>query len=203
MLSAPQSILDEELARQTRAGSLESFEELVFRYEGRIYRFVRNFCRSETDAREITQDTFVRAFQAIAQFDPRQSFAGWLFAIARHKCIDHFRAAKPISDAAPPELHDENDPAVQLVRREDSENIWRIARRHLSEVQFQALWLKYVDELEVADIARALGKTRTHIKVLLFRSRQILATKLGNTPEAVLSPAISNPLKTSHLTPTS
>src|SRR6185437_5078937 len=111
--------------RQTRAGSLESFEELVLRYQGRIYGFVRNFCRAETDARELTQDTFVRAYQAIAQFNPRQSFAGWLFAIARHKCIDHYRAAKPVSDAAPPEQHDENDPAVHLVRREDSENLWQ------------------------------------------------------------------------------
>jgi RNA polymerase sigma-70 factor (ECF subfamily) len=202
MSFAPQRISDEELARQTRAGSLESFEELVLRYQGRIFRFVRNFCRSETDAREITQDAFVRAYQAIAQFDPRQSFAGWIFAIARHKCIDHFRAAKPISEAEPPEQHDENDPAVQLVRREDSENLWLVARRHLSEVQFQALWLKYVDDLEVADIARALSKTRTHIKVLLFRSRQILAAKLRNAPQAVPSP-ISNPLKTSRLTPTS
>jgi RNA polymerase sigma-70 factor (ECF subfamily) len=203
MSSAPQLISDEELARQTWAGSLESFEELVLRYQGRIYRFVRNFCRAEIDARDITQDTFVRAYQAIAQFDPRQSFAGWLFAIARHKCIDHYRAAKPISDAAPPEGRDDNDPAVQLARREDSENLWHIARRHLSEVQFQALWLKYVDELEVADIARALGKTRTHVKVLLFRSRQILATKLRTAPQASSAPPRldSDPLKTSHLTP--
>ncbi|HLX69811.1 MAG TPA: sigma-70 family RNA polymerase sigma factor [Verrucomicrobiae bacterium] len=203
MSSVPQPISDEELARQTRAGSLESFEELVARYQGRIYRFVRNFCRAETDTREITQDTFVRAYQAIAQFDPRQSFAGWLFAIARHKCIDHYRAAKPVSNAALPEQHDDNDPAAQLARREDSENLWRVARRHLSEVQFQALWLKYVDELEVADIARALGKTRTHVKVLLFRSRQILAAKLrGSTPaEPVQPPPVSDPLKTSRITP--
>ena len=203
MLSAPQQNSDEELARQTRAGSLESFEELVLRYQGRIYGFVLNFCRADSDAREITQDTFVRAYQAIAQFDPRQSFAGWLFAIARHKCIDHYRAAKPISDAEPPEGTDENDPAVQLARREDSENLWHIARRHLSEVQFQALWLKYVDELSVTDIARALGKTRTHVKVLLFRARQILATKLRNAPQDAhaQSQPVSNPLKGSHLTP--
>src|SRR5579862_3543368 len=197
MSSVPQPISDEELARQTRAGSLEPFEELVLRYQGRIYGFVRNFCRSETDAREITQDTFVRAYQAIAQFDPRQSFTGWLFAIARHKCIDHYRAAKTVTDIEPPEGTDDNDPAVQLARREDSENLWQIARRHLSEVQFQALWLKYVDELEVADIARALGKTRTHIKVLLFRARQILATKLPGIPQAAhAAPSVSKSLKT-------
>lgn len=203
MSSVPQPISDEELARQTRAGSLVCFEELVLRYQGRIYGFVRNFCRGEVDAREITQDTFVRAYQAIAQFDPRQSFAGWLFAIARHKCIDHYRAAKPLSDAVPPEQHDDNDPAVQLARREDSDNLWRAAHRHLSQVQFQALWLKYVDDLEVAEIARALGKTRTHVKVLLFRARQILAVKLRSAPrsEHAQPPRPSNPLKASRITP--
>ena len=203
MSYALQPISDEELARKTRAGSLESFEQLVLRYQGRIYGFVLNFCRAEFDAREITQDTFVRAYQAIAQFDPRQCFAGWLFAIARHKCIDHYRASKPVSDAEPPEGTDDNDPSVQLARREDSENLWQLARRHLSEVQFQALWLKYVDDLDVTAIARALGKTRTHVKVLLFRSRQILATKLRDAPHSAPTqpPSVANSMKTSHLTP--
>ena len=60
---------DEELARQSQAGSLVAFEELVYRYEGRICGFVANSCRNASDAREVTQDTFVRAFQAIGQFD--------------------------------------------------------------------------------------------------------------------------------------
>lgn len=211
MPSALSEISDEELARQTQAGSLEAFEELVFRYQGRIYRFVRNFCRGDADSREVTQDSFVRAYQAIAQFDPRQSFAGWLFAIARRKCIDHHRSARPISDSTPPEAADDNDPAAQLARREESENLWRIARRHLPEIQFQALWLRYVDDLDVAGIARALGKTRTHAKVLLFRARQVLAAKLKVTGNERLAEACSEPgqaasrvtgaLKTSRLAP--
>ena len=93
MASDFQSFTDEELARQTQAGSLVAFEELVYRYEGRIYGFVANCCRNGTDAREVTQDTFVRAFQAIGQFDLQRGFAPWLFTIARRKCIDHHRAA--------------------------------------------------------------------------------------------------------------
>jgi RNA polymerase sigma-70 factor (ECF subfamily) len=211
MSPAPQQVSDEELARQTQAGSLQAFEELVLRYQGRIYRFVRNFCRADADAREVTQDAFVRAYQAIAQFDTSQAFAGWLFAIARRKCIDHHRSARPVSDATPPDATDDEDPAAQLARREDAKNLWQVARRHLPEIQFQALWLKYVDDLGVAEIARALGKTQTHIKVLLFRSRQVLATKLKTTSaESSLgehsghaqSPcAAINPLKNPTITP--
>src|SRR5580692_2625739 len=98
----PPAISDEELARQSQAGSLVAFEELVRRYERRIYGFIFQSCRRHADARELTQDAFVRAYQAIAQFDSRRAFAPWLFTIARRKCIDHFRLAPPAPGEAAP-----------------------------------------------------------------------------------------------------
>jgi RNA polymerase sigma-70 factor, ECF subfamily len=174
-----QRLFDEELARETRAGSLAAFEELVYRYEGRIYAFVTQCCRNRADAQELTQDTFVRAFQAIAQFDPRRGFAPWLFTIARRKCIDHHRAAPPaVAEEPMPELPDLVDPSELLARREERENLWQLARRRLPEAQFQALWLRYAEDMSVAGIARVLGKTQTHVKVLLFRARNTLAREL-------------------------
>jgi RNA polymerase sigma-70 factor (ECF subfamily) len=169
---------DEELARQTQAGSLVAFEELVYRYEGRIYGFAANVCRNGTDAREVTQDTFVRAFQAIGQFDCRRGFGSWLFTIARRKCIDQFRAAPPISGEAVPEQMDNNDPAELLTRQEERQDLWTLARRRLPESQFQALWLRYAEDMSVARIAQVLRKTQIHIKVLLFRARQTLGRDL-------------------------
>jgi RNA polymerase sigma-70 factor (ECF subfamily) len=173
-----QTCSDEELARQTQAGSLAAFEELVYRYEGRIYGFAANSCRNGADAREVTQDTFVRAFQAIDQFDCRRGFAAWLFTIARRKCIDQFRAAPPVADEAVPEPTDDNDPAELLARQEERQDLWGLARRRLPESQFQALWLRYAEGMSVAGIAQVLRKTQTHIKVLLFRARQVLGREL-------------------------
>ena len=174
-----QKCSDEELARQTQAGSLAAFEELVYRYEGRIYGFVANSCRNAADAREVTQDSFVRAFQAIGQFDCRRGFGPWLFAIARRKCIDHHRAASPaMADEPMPELPDLVDPSELLARREERENLWQLAHRRLPEAQFQALWLRYAEDMSVAGIARVLGKTQTHVKVLLFRARNALGREL-------------------------
>jgi RNA polymerase sigma-70 factor (ECF subfamily) len=170
---------DEELARHTQAGSLVAFEELVRRYENRIYGFAANSSRSAVDAAEVTQDTFVRAFQAIGQFDPGRSFAGWLFAIARRKGIDHFNAGPTVSDEAIPDSPDLDDPAEILAQREDRANLWQIARRRLSQNQFQALWLRYAEDLTLEEIARILGKTRTHVKVLLFRARQGMEAALS------------------------
>lgn len=189
MTTDRQTPSDEELARQAQAGSLTAFEELVYRYEGRIYRFVANSCRTEVDAREITQDTFVRAFQAIARFDGRRLFAPWLFTIAHRKRIDHQRAAPPLSNEPVPELPDNQTPADLLASREELAAIWLLARRSLPEAQFQALWLRYAEEMELTSIATVLRKTGTHVKVLLFRARKTLTAALARrqgTDEAAL-----------------
>ena len=178
MASDFQRCSDEELARQSQNGALAAFEELVYRYEGRIYGFVVNACRNVADAREVTQDTFVRAFQAIGQFDCGRGFGPWLFTIARRKCIDHHRATPPSANEPMPELADDNDPSELLARREERQGLWDVARRRLPEPQFEALWLRYAEEMSVAGIAQVLRKTQTHVKVLLFRARQVLGREL-------------------------
>jgi RNA polymerase sigma-70 factor, ECF subfamily len=173
-----ETLSEAELARQSQAGSLEAFEQLVYRYEHRVYAFVFQFRRSRADASEVTQETFVRAFQAIAQFDPRHAFGPWLFTIARRKCIDHYRAAPAAAAELSVEPEDPDDPATLLARREEYDELWRVARNRLPDVQFQALWLRYVEEMDVAQVARVLRKSRTHVKVLLFRARQLLGREL-------------------------
>ena len=178
MVSNFETCSDGELAQQSQDGSLAAFEELVYRYEGRIYGFVANACGNAADAREVTQDTFVRAFQAIGQFDCRRAFGPWLFTIARRKCIDHYRA-RPFGTEEPlPELSDDDDPAELLARQEERQNLWGLARRRLPEPQFEVLWLRYAEEMSVAGIAEVLRKTQTHVKVLLFRARRVLAREL-------------------------
>ena len=77
-----------------------------------------------------------------------------------------------------PEPQDNNDPSELLARREEGQSLWGLARRRLPEAQFQALWLRYAEDLSVAGIAQVLHKTQTHVKVLLFRARQVLAREL-------------------------
>ena len=177
------SLSDEALARQTQAGSLSAFEELVSRYERRIYAFIANSCRNPADAREVTQDTFVKAYQAIGQFKSQHAFCAWLFTIARRKCIDFHRAHPRQNEGALPEPAQTDDPAGLLAAREEHQQIWQVARRILPQPQFQALWLRYAEDLNIAQIARVLGKAAPHVRVLLFRARQALARALQ--PERV------------------
>lgn len=185
---------DAELARQTQAGSAAAFEQLVHRYEHRVHAFATQLCCNAADAREVTQDTFVKAFQSVQQFDSHREFAPWLFTIARHKCIDRHRAARPVSESAIPEAVDENHPAELLARREDRQQLWQLARRCLTDNQFQALWLRYAEDMDVAQVAQVLGKTRIHVKVLLFRAREILGSRLNpaQTLAGAIPPASTN-----------
>ena len=178
---------DEELARQTRAGSLTAFEELILRYERRIYAFVLQLCGNSADAAEVTQETFLKAFRNIALYDPRHAFPAWLFTVARRKCIDHHRAAPPLSDAPEPDRADPTDPAEVLASQEDRDNLWALARRVLPPAHFQALWLNYAVEMNVGEIAQVMRRTRTHIKVMLFRARRTLRGALEESEPGFLS----------------
>ena len=157
---------------------MQAFEELVLRYEQRIFAFVSQSCRNGMDAAEITQETFVKAYQAISQFDSRRIFAPWLFTIARRKCVDHFRAVPPTSNESLPELSHTNDPAEVLSVEDERRHLWAIARRILPQSQFDALWLHYVEDLNLAEVAKVLRRPQTYVKVLLFRGRKALAERL-------------------------
>ncbi|HSU53236.1 MAG TPA: sigma-70 family RNA polymerase sigma factor [Candidatus Dormibacteraeota bacterium] len=178
---------DEALATQAQGGSLTAFEELVLLYEKRIYRFVRDCCGNDTDAVEVTQDTFVKAFQAIAQFDGKHAFAAWLFTIARRKCVDRYRAQRALPDTeCLPKPAACLDPSETLSHAEEWQNVWECARELLPESQYQALWLRYAEDMDLPQIALVLRKTRTHVKVLLFRARSRLTKEMRrNRNEAV------------------
>ena len=188
-----QTDTDEALACQAQAGSLSCFEELVHRYEARIYRFVANGCRDDSDAQELTQETFVSAYLNLHKFDVRRSFATWLFTIARRKGIDHHRANRPVNQTRTAELIEEENPSTLLARREAGEDLWHLARGTLPEAQFQALWLKYAEDMSVRDIARVLRRTPTHVKVLLFRGRTRLGRELDQ--QRVLEESATRPAK--------
>lgn len=189
MSTESNTVSDEDLARQAQAGSSAAFEALVCRYENRVYAFVAQHVCNPLDAREATQDTFVKAFQAINQFDPRRRFAPWLFTIARHKAIDRQRAMRPAGEPVA-EISDLNTPDQALAAQDEKAALWRCARRTLPELQYQALWLHYAEEMNIAEIAQSLRKTKIHVKVLLFRARQKLSVELkkGDAKPVVQTP---------------
>lgn len=167
-------VTDQELARLARDGSLSSFEQLVYRYEARLFRFLLKCSRCEDDAQELTQVSFVTAFGALGKYDPEQAFSPWLFTIARRKFIDHCRRHRSETDVIP-EGSNEEDPSVIMDRAEHRQGVWDWVRSSVGDEQFQALWLYYQEQLTIKEIARALDRSAISVKVMLFRAKRVLA----------------------------
>lgn len=168
---------------------MEAFEELLSRYEHRVYAFVAQHFGDPRDAREVTQDAFVAAYRGIHRYDPQRDFAAWLFTIARRKCIDRLRSTRwRESNEFLPEDPRIATPQEVLAAKEDQLAIWDLARRSLTPIQYHALWLRYAEDLDIPRIAQILRKSRIHVKVLLFRARQKL--QLRPVAERRTSPSI-------------
>jgi RNA polymerase sigma-70 factor (ECF subfamily) len=172
-----------ELVSRARNGSLPCFAELVRLYEGRLFNFLLRRTRSAADAEDLVQETFVRAWQRIGQYNPRWQFSTWLFTIARRLAIAQIVAheRRRQGEAAPACLAHAasgvRDPAGPLTDREQCRHIWALADRILPETQRTALWLRYAEGLGTKEIARVLGKSRVMVRVTLFRAREALAAR--------------------------
>jgi RNA polymerase sigma-70 factor, ECF subfamily len=167
----------EDLAAQCRDGSLAPYEQLVARFEKRIYRFLAQYVGNAHDAQDLTQETFVRAWRNIHRFDSKRDFATWLFVIARRAAANHFRARK-IHEILPDELPaTDARPSESAEAKDQSATLWRAARR-LKPRYYEALWFRYVEDFSVAETARVMGLTTLHVKVILHRARNELSRHL-------------------------
>jgi len=167
---------DEDLARAARAGDFDAFEELVTRYEGRIFQYFRYRTRNSADAEDLTQQVFVKAYRGLNRFDPSRTLAPWLFAIAGRCAVSHYRLRSPerreplVAD----EPVDERSPDVLLGGAEAADRLWRWVQAELSETQFTVFWLRVHEDLSVREVAEAAGLRPGNVKVILHRARQCL-----------------------------
>lgn len=170
----------EELARAARAGSDPAFSQLALRLQRPLYRFLLLHSGSAADAEELTQETFLRAWQAIERYDDRWRFTTWLYTIARRQAASLHRSSVRRRTVRVPDEFDsgEPDPISASAAAEQRSNLWDLASRVLSNDQRAALWLRYAEDMEPREIARVLGKGAGQLRVTLFRARRILARHL-------------------------
>lgn len=168
----------EELARRSQQGCRASFAELVERYGMRLFEFLRYKTNNIQDAEDLVQEAFVRAYENIHRYNDSWKFSTWLFTIAARLASSHFRKSRSfqtVEDIQSPA----SGPGQMVVDRETKQGLWELARG-LSMNQYQALWLKYGQDMSIKEIARVLRKSQVNVKVLLYRARINLAKRLQN-----------------------
>ncbi len=170
---------------RAQAGSLADFNGLVQRHAGPLFDYLHARLRNHADAEDLVQTTFVTAWRGLNRFDPTRAFKPWLFAIARRRLIDFVRRrqARPRTDPAPAEdiaVDAAQSPRERLEHENEVEQLWHLAREVLSPRQLDVLWLRYREDMDVRQVARATKLTQVHVKVLLHRARNRLAQAYAN-----------------------
>lgn len=172
----------EELARRSQQGCHASFAELVERYGIRLLRFLRHQTNNLHDAEDLVQDTFVRAYANISRYRSSYKFSTWLFTIARNLACSRLRrqqCSKPVLEART----GEPGPREKITQKETRQSLWAVAQT-LSANQYEALWLRYAEDMPIKEIAKVMGKSQVSVKVTLCRARKRLAQKLQDIAAA-------------------
>ena len=170
---------DSDLVRRCRAElpyNTVAFEALVSRYETRVFRTCRHYLGSDPDAEEVTQDIFLRVFRGLHSFAEKASFGTWLFRIVHNECATRYGKIKRRAEgreeylrhrmSEPPLAQPEPPRATELGDRVQE------ALSALPEDDRQVLVLRYVSDLSLKDMARALGIKLSAAKMRLYRAQQ-------------------------------
>jgi RNA polymerase sigma-70 factor (ECF subfamily) len=178
------------LIERAREGSVAAFEQLVLIYQDRLFRFLlaRSSCRA--DAEDALQEALVAAYRYLDSYQGKYQFSTWLFTIARRK-LAFIASRQLITGLTLPEAaSEEPGPEQKGIALEQRRTIWSVARECLPEGQFSALWLYYMEEMPVVEIANVLQRPQTWVKVNLYRARKRLSRVLDN-PEPMGGSAVA------------
>ncbi len=172
------------LVRQARAGSLPAFEQLFRAHEQRIYSLALHMVGEAAVAEDLTQDTFVRAWENLRRLRHEQAFGGWLRRIALNLIWDHLRSQRTteeIGEQGPEIWADPTAPPDEQATQSALARKVRAAVLALPEHQRVVLAMYYWEDMPVNDIARALGIARGTVISRLARGRETLRQRLGPT----------------------
>jgi RNA polymerase sigma-70 factor (ECF subfamily) len=181
------SSTDEELVARSVGGDLDAFNQLVLRWERPIYALAYRVIGREEDARDVCQDTFLRAFRALGGFKGQAKFSSWLYRITLNLCRDWIRRERrqPIAQAPEGvdlvELAGETEPSEsieELVARKEIGAAVAQAMALLPEEQRTAIVLKEYHGLTFQEIADMLDCPLSTVKTRLYQGLTVLRRQL-------------------------
>lgn len=188
--AAPQAReLDEDtLVGRAQDGDVDAFEELVTRYEARLYRYAYGMLGNRHDAEDVVQNTLIRVWRALPSLTIRGAFGGWVYRIASRRCLDLLQqSATRRTDARAPEELPESaeaahaigppppaDPAQVAEKQGQLDELARLVQ--LLPPEQRACWLlREVQGRSYIEIAQALSVTESTVRGRLVRARARLA----------------------------
>ncbi|HWR82652.1 MAG TPA: sigma-70 family RNA polymerase sigma factor [Candidatus Deferrimicrobium sp.] len=180
---------DTELITQALAGSQKAFRELTERHRPSVFHIIIKIVRDQENANDLVQETFMKAFAALASYRPEYRFSTWLYKIAANSAIDHLRKRR--IQALSLERHFDDDeegrnidvadysyhPERDLERKEQRFNIAE-AIASLPDKYREVIVYRHQDDKSYEEIADLLGVPIGTVKARIFRARELLKKKL-------------------------
>lgn len=183
-----QTARDEELVALCQQGENEVFDILVRRYMEKAFRIAMDFTHNVDEAKDLSQDAFLRAFSRIKQFDGRSSFYTWFYRLVVNICLDYMRRKKRVGwERLERERDDEMEPRelTDTSSLPDEEAIAGEAQRKVDATlqampkrQRTVFLLRNQQGLSISDIAKVMETTEGTVRVYLHRAVAALRQSL-------------------------
>jgi len=174
-------LTEQELVKRAQAGDVSAFEKLVRRYDREVLALALHMVRNPEDAKDIYQEAFLKAFQALPGFQLKSQFSTWLYRIVVNVCLSFHRRRKPLvsdEDLWERPAEDAPDPEAQLLNRELQERIDELVQG-LPPRQRLAFVLRHYQERRISEISEIMGCSEGAVKNYLFRAHEKLRKGLG------------------------
>lgn len=168
---------------KAKKGDQVAFTFLLDRYWNEVYGFMLKRTQNETDAEDITIDTFSKAFDRITSYNPDYGFNTWLIAIAKNVHIDMLRKKKSslfieITDEEDQQAYRvaDSSPSAedQLIKEQNLSSLLNCIKQLKPQYQ-EVIQLRYFQEMSYQEIANQLGEPLNNVKVKLLRAKKLLA----------------------------
>lgn len=159
----------DSLAAKAKAGDTEAFSAIFEIMAPAIYRFLAIRVVNPEDAEDLANQTFLEAWKSLPRYNQKQPFTTWIYTIARYNLIDFYRAHKAqVNLDAVMNLATTTDLEATVDVQMTTDRVLAHLRQ-LPEMYQTVLQLKFIEELEYSEIAKAMGKTENHVRVLAKR----------------------------------
>jgi RNA polymerase sigma-70 factor (ECF subfamily) len=176
---------DAELLERIRGGATDEFAGLVLRHQSRVFAILHRYERDAHKVEDLAQETFLKAWRALGQFDGRAPFEHWLSRIAARVALDHLRKEKRRqNEIGLPELGDD---ALDWLRSKDEKSeldarsaaeLLELAMRELSPADRLVITMQELEGRSVKEIAVAMGASGVAVRVRAMRARSKLRQAL-------------------------
>jgi RNA polymerase sigma-70 factor (ECF subfamily) len=182
----------EELIAEAKNGNVNAFRKIVNEHQSYAYAVAFRFFCDEDDAEDVVQESFIRIWNHLKDFDPKMKFTTWMYKIVVNLCYDKAKSNKRrmsvfarLNDNSSKDDYIENtDIERDLTNKETAALIKRIADG-LSEKQRMIFLLRDIQDLTIEEVAGITGMSDSAIKTNLFFARQNIKKKLARLEVSV------------------